>query len=145
MIKRLQTIFGVTLLEILLVLAIAAMVLVMSVRYYQSASQSQQVNTLLQMLQGITAAAESLSVGSGSYNAITSASLITILPGGSAAFNLPWGGTISYAASITGFNLTFSRAPGAGVCTLLTKKVEGMVNYTLRAGCAGVTYSTAGS
>ncbi len=47
--KRLS-VLGVTLLEIMLVLAIAAMVVVMSIRYYQAARASQQANDVLELL-----------------------------------------------------------------------------------------------
>ena len=68
---------GVTLLEVLLVLAIAAMIIVMSIRYYQSASTSQQVNMTMEEIQAITAAADNLAIGSGSYQTgISSAALM---------------------------------------------------------------------
>jgi len=39
---------GVTLLEIMLVLAVAAMVIVMSIRYYRNATNSQNSNVIIQ-------------------------------------------------------------------------------------------------
>ena len=54
---------GVTLLEVMLVLAIAAMIIVMSVRYYQSTNAANQANTVVQQITSIVAAADSLSVG----------------------------------------------------------------------------------
>jgi type II secretory pathway component PulJ len=46
--KQARSILGVTLLEIMLVLAVAAMIIIMSVRYYESANSSQQANATLQ-------------------------------------------------------------------------------------------------
>ena len=73
--KQLKSIKGVTLLEIMLVLAIAAMVIVMSIRYYQSATLSQQVNQTMSQIQAIAAAADNLAIGSGSYVAATQAAI----------------------------------------------------------------------
>ena len=81
-----KSMLGVTLLEIMLVLAIAAMIIVMSVRYYQSASASQQVNAVLQQIQGITAAADGLAQATGSYSA-ANVSSTTLAPLGKPSFS----------------------------------------------------------
>ena len=57
--KTVKSMLGVTLLEIMLVLAIAALVIVMSIRFYQSAADSNKVNAGLNTIQGVVAAAES--------------------------------------------------------------------------------------
>ena len=44
---------GATLLEVMLVLAVAAMVIVMSIRYYKNAQNSQNVNAILAQIQAI--------------------------------------------------------------------------------------------
>src|SRR5690348_8673772 len=106
--KRLSSLLGVTLLEIMLVLAIAAMVIVMSVRYYQSASSSQQTNAVLSQIQAITAAADSLAQGTGTYSAATTSNITALMPANGMV--PPWGGpsitvsaaTSSYTASIPG-------------------------------------------
>lgn len=58
-----KSMLGVTLLEIMLVLAIAAMIIVMSIRYYQQASNSQQANSALMQVQAVIAAMDTLGVG----------------------------------------------------------------------------------
>lgn len=120
-----KSMLGVTLLEIMLVLAIAAMIIVMSVRYYQSASSSQQANALLEQLQAITAAADGLAQASGSYSvaAISSTTLKPLMPGGDHAFTTPWGTKIT-VGSPTGstYNVTVEKAP-AGVCPLVISKL----------------------
>jgi len=121
--KVFKTMLGVTLLEVMLVLAIAAMIIVMSVRYYQSANSSQQANAILQQVQGIVSAANTLAQAQGSYSAVSlgSAALTPLLPGG---WNkTPWGETISVAAtSSTTFTMNIGSVP-SGVCPLLLSKL----------------------
>ena len=82
MMKRsLSSILGVTLLEIMLVLAIAAMIIVMSIRYYQSANASSQANALMQQIQAITAAADNIAQGAGGvYSTISTTTLMPLFP-----------------------------------------------------------------
>ena len=77
--KFTKSILGVTLLEIMLVLAVAAMVIVMSIRYYQSATTSQQANMAMSQIQAITSAADNLAIGTGSYTAVTQAAITKLL------------------------------------------------------------------
>jgi type II secretory pathway pseudopilin PulG len=79
-----KSVLGVTLLEIMLVLAIASMIIVMSVRYYQAATTAQQTSAMVQQILAISTAMDSLGTGSGSYSAITSANVIAYLGGASA-------------------------------------------------------------
>ncbi len=134
-----KSMLGVTLLEIMLVLAIAAMIIVMSIRYYQAANQSQQANSFLEQVQGITATVESLAIGSGTYSTITTANLQTMLPGGVSALNAPWGGAITFTANTNGFTLAVP-APSTPTCTLITKQLSVNNHYTVDGSCATVTY-----
>jgi Tfp pilus assembly major pilin PilA len=93
--KFFRSMLGVTLLEIMLVLAIAAMVIVMSIRYYQSASNNQKIATGLNTITGIVAAAESVLSTKGDLSTI-SADITSYLPGGKVPTS-PWGGTITIA------------------------------------------------
>lgn len=70
---------GVTLLEIMLVLAIAAMIIVMSIRYYDSATTSQQANTTLQQVQAIIVTMDNLGMGSNSYVGISQSDIESLL------------------------------------------------------------------
>ncbi|HLB42908.1 MAG TPA: type II secretion system protein [Gammaproteobacteria bacterium] len=130
MIRRFGSMIGVTLLEILLVLAIAAMIIVMSVRYYQGASASAQVNAFLQQLQGIAAAADSLAIGSGSYSGTTQSNIVTFLGGSTAVFGLPWGGSISVSAGASTYTLTISPRPSAAVCAQIISKIQQNSRYS---------------
>lgn len=126
-----KSMLGVTLLEIMLVLAIAAMVIVMSVRYYQSASSSQQANSILQQIQGITAAADGLAQASGSYatGAVDNTNLAPLMPGGTNAFITPWGTDITVdGATGTTYNVSIADAP-SGVCPLVVSKLATNNHY----------------
>jgi type II secretory pathway pseudopilin PulG len=151
--KRLsKSMHGVTLLEIMLVLAIAAMIIVMSVRYYQSANSSQQANALLQTVQGITAAADSLAQASGGYNTggVTTANLGPLVPGGTAAgFPTPWGSQITVAgATANTYSVTIPSVPQA-VCALFVSKLSADKHYAATpsdpaacpAGATSITYT----
>ena len=91
--RSMKSMMGVTLLEIMLVLAIAAMVIVMSVRYYQSASSNQKLNAGMSTVTGILAAAESYATANGTFATITNATLADYL--GSSAPKSPWGGDVT--------------------------------------------------
>lgn len=134
---------GVTLLEILLVLAIAAMIIVMSVRYYQSASQSSQANSFIQQVQNITAAVESLAVsgGYGSGN-ITNTKVEAIV--GASGLVAPWGATaMQVTGTANGYQLKFPAA-GDAQCTLIKARLEQSKNYKVAEDCTSLEYSATG-
>ncbi|MFZ2316153.1 MAG: hypothetical protein WAW86_10925 [Gammaproteobacteria bacterium] len=139
--QNIRSTLGVTLLEIMLVLAIAAMIIVMSIRYYQSATSSQQVNTILQQIQGVTAAMDNLAVGSGTYAGITQAQLQAAV-GGAANLTTPLGTTITMSApSATGYTIT---APlNATVCPMVATKVAANLKMAVTAPttCTTLTYT----
>lgn len=128
---------GVTLLEIMLVLAVAAMIIVLSIRYYQAANTSQQANAAMQLIQSVTAASDSLSQATGSYSTITTSTLKAILPASGMA--APWGGAVTVTGTATTITLTLPAVP-SGVCAILTQNVKANANYTLSANCGTVTY-----
>lgn len=130
---------GVTLLEIMLVLAIAGMIIVMSVRYYQSASQAEQANAFTQQVQGITATVESYSVGGTGYLAATQTIITPLLP--QSAFVTPWGATMTYTPEATGFELSIPFPPSRGVCSLIQARLQSDAHYGVTSDCSGVSYS----
>jgi type II secretory pathway pseudopilin PulG len=122
--KSFKTMLGVTLLEIMLVLAIAAMVIVMSIRYYQSANASQQTNAASSLMTAIVAAADGLSQSGGTYSGnVSDATVQPLLPSKSLA--LPWGAnaTIGTVTAST-IEVKFMSTP-ANVCPLLKAKFAG--------------------
>ncbi len=122
--KSLKTVLGVTLLEIMLVLAVAAMIIVMSVRYYQSANATQQGNSLMQQFTAIAAAADSLAQATGTYTGgnVGTATIKGIV--GTAGMTTPWGDQITIGTvSATTFVVSAATTPVA-VCQLLTSKLQ---------------------
>lgn len=128
-----KSILGVTLLEIMLVLAIAAMIIVMSVRYYQTASASQQANSVLQSIQAITSIADGLAQGSGSYTVVSQNSVKALMP--NKIMTTPWGTTIAVSTgTATSYDVTFPTMPAA-VCAQVTPKLQGNANYNITSSC----------
>lgn len=138
--KRLaKPVLGVTLLEVMLVLAIAAMIIVMSIRYYQSASSSQQANSFLAQSQAIITAAEQMAQSTGSYanavngSQINTSNLAPLLPDN--GFVAPWGGAISIT-TVTASSFTVSTAGmPASVCPLVRAKLAANNHYTALSTC----------
>lgn len=141
-----RAMLGVTLLEILLVLAIAAMIIVMSVRYYQSATSSQQANSTMQQIQAITAAADGLAQSTGSYSAggVTTPTVQALVPQNS--MTTPWGTSITVpTATATTYTVTIPAVPSA-VCPLIVSKLQANNHYATTATCTAsaptdVTYT----
>lgn len=136
---------GVTLLEVMLVLAIAAMIIVMSVRYYQSASSSQQANAVLEQIQGIVSAADSLSQANGAYTAsvVKNSALQPLLPGG--GLMTPWGESITVTfGSGTTYTINIGSVP-SGVCPLLYSKLGTNNHFTIGGAAPAISACTAGS
>lgn len=134
--KAFKTVLGVTLLEIMLVLAIAAMIIVMSVRYYQSASASQQSNTVAGQIGSIIAAADGLSQASGSYQSanITTTTITPLLP--LKGLTTPWNTNIAIATtSATTYTITVPGTP-SNVCPLLIAKFKSNKNVTTSSTCS---------
>lgn len=144
--KMSKSILGVTLLEVMLVLAIAAMVIVMSVRYYQSATANQQANSLMQQIQGITAAADGLAQGSGSYSAVDGAAVAQLMPGGATSgLKTPWGTTITITGGLSTYTVSIPTVP-ANVCPLIVSQLAGNKKFTsvTPATCNATGASTVG-
>jgi Tfp pilus assembly major pilin PilA len=136
--KSYKRMAGVTLLEVMLVLAVAAMIIVMSVRYYQAASANQQVNGALQFVQGVTAAADGLAQGTGSYTDVTAAQLSSIMP--NTSMNLPWGSLAVWTATNNhAFKLTLPNM-ATPVCAQFTARMKANTKYTVAAACASIDY-----
>src|SRR3954470_14535314 len=91
--RSFKSAYGVTLLEIMLVLAIAAMIVVMSIRYYQSASLNQKVAATMDNVTGIISAGESYYSSTSSLAGLTSTQIAPYLPG-SVMPAAAWGGTM---------------------------------------------------
>lgn len=116
--KSFKSALGVTLLEIMLVLAIAAMIIVMSIRYYQSASTNQKVASTMDNITGVMAAGESFLAATGNLSAVSATDLTPYLPGG-ALPNSPWGGPFTVKAiGANSYSMTIPSVP-ANACNML--------------------------
>jgi len=128
--RNFKSILGVTLLEIMLVLAIAAMIIVMSIRYYQSATNNQQANTVLEAIQAITAAADTLAQATGSYvqSNVSSSTIGSIVP--TNTMTTPWGTAMTVtSATGTTYVVTLSQTPKT-VCQLLNARLAANNHYS---------------
>lgn len=134
-IKNLQ---GITLIEVMLVLVIAALLVVMSVRYFESAENSSQANTFAMKMQQYITNAENARTSTGVYP--TSAIMESMLPGGANAWNMPWGGAGVYAENFGGFTITLTPVPPPAACALITAKFASNPKTTVTATCDVVTY-----
>ncbi len=134
-----KSMLGVTLLEIMLVLAIAALVIVMSIRFYQSASSSQKITATASLVQGIVAAAENYYNGNNnSYTSISVNSIAPYMPGGVPP-TTAWGTAISVSSSATNkLDIDLGAAP-ATACTAVRDVLKTDSRYSM-AACK-VTYT----
>lgn len=126
---------GVTLLEIMLVLAIAAMIVVMSIRYYQSAQSNQQANIAVSEIQAVMAAMDNMGMAAGYNNSkVTQANLSAIV--GANNMITPTNGNITLGAqTATTYALTVPL--NTAICPNVVAKLQG--NTKITADCAGAT------
>jgi Tfp pilus assembly protein PilE len=128
---------GVTLLEIMLVLAIAAMVIVMSIRYYGQATNSQNANVILAQLTNITQSGENLAQGPGTYASVTTATVTTVA--GSKNMVTPYGSSITVTAGAqTSYVVTVPTIPAA-VCASIAAKLKANTKMASTVACSGTT------
>ena len=118
---------GVTLLEIMLVLAVAAMIIVMSIRYFQSSQASQQANATMSQIQAITSGMDNLAQGgAGSYTSIVDSDLAAAV--GSTNMTTITGDTATISGTSTATTYTISMQLNSKTCAQVAKKLEGNVN-----------------
>jgi len=128
-----QKMSGVTLLEILLVLAISATFLISSIRYYESAVYSLQANNALEQAQSITAAIDNFIAGTSSYLAVSTSTLNSFMPPHS--LTTPWGTEmIIDAAEMNSYTVTFPNTP-AKICPLISSKLANNKHYQISSTC----------
>jgi Tfp pilus assembly protein PilE len=102
---------GATLFEIMLVIAIGGMILVAGIRYYKNAQQSQNINIMLNQISNITSAADRLSINSGSYAGVNSATMMS-MNGGTKAMTTPYNAQYWFnSQSSTGYTCQVGNMP----------------------------------
>lgn len=142
--KAIKTVLGVTLLEIMLVLAIAAMVIVMSIRYYQSSTTSQQANSTMEQIQAIAAAMDNIANGgAGNYSNITPATLKAVVGESTmtSALNQPVVFTQSTDGTTYGVSIPLNEATCASVLAKLVSNTK--ISATCSSGTLAYTYDNA--
>lgn len=133
---RITKIAGVTLLEILLVLTISTSIILMSIRYYGSATQSLQANSALQTIQAITATIDGFT-SNGSYSGITEVFLKQLLPNNSLI--TPWGTNIQLTnVQPNAYTIILHETPHAA-CTLISARLATNNHYKIKTICKQTT------
>jgi len=127
----------------MLVLSIVALIILMSIRYYQSSTAASQTEQVMGIISALTAAADNLSLGTaGGYSNVTSANMKSVI--GSANLTSPWGGTISFpsAGTSTSYSVSIPK-PTAAVCTAVLIKLKANTKFTNSTCTAGsaLTYT----
>jgi len=139
--RILKKMLGVTLLEILLVLAIAALVIIMSIRYYQSSTSSAQANAAMEEIQAIASAMDNIANGgAGTYSNITSATLVAVV--GSTNMITPTNQAITYTPG-TATTYAISMPLNTTVCASVLAKLASQTKVTNPAcdGTGTLTYT----
>ena len=110
------TLIGITLLEILLVLAVMGVIAVLSVRYYRSVTNAQLARALTIHLQKVADVADKLAADTHSYKDITFGDFKELV--GEQAFKLPWGGSMTFVKAEEK-QLQFTFNVPHGICELV--------------------------
>lgn len=144
--KQLKKPIGVTVLEIMLFLAIGALLIIMSVRYYDYARIHQQADSVLDQIHAITAAADNLAQGTSSYaGSVTTSTIRSVLP--THGLVAPWGANIEITGSTSSSYTVSIPAMPAQICALMKLRLASNSHYDLSAvtcpaaGLTGFVYT----
>lgn len=121
MTRSIRSILGATLLEVMLVLSIVGLIILMSVKYYQSATTSSQIQQVMGIVQAITAAADNIAASGTGYASATSANIASIA--GAGALKTPWGANVTITAGTTSYTVSIPSAPPS-VCSTIVLKLK---------------------
>jgi Tfp pilus assembly protein PilE len=136
--RSFRAVLGVTLLEIMLVLAIAAMVVVMSIRYYQTASLSQKVASTMDSITGVVAAVEAYFSATGTLTSLDTG-ISPYLPNNKMPMG-GWGSSLVVAStSANAFTITVANVPSDG-CKQLVNLIGQNAKMSV-ANCGATTSS----
>ncbi len=127
---------GVTLLEILMVLTISAVILISSIRYYESATNSLQANSILEQVQVITASIDHYTAGTFTYEGVNTSILASLLP--EHILTTPWGTDITLSeVTPNSYTVTLPATP-AKVCTSIMGKLVTNKHFQITSSCHGI-------
>ena len=140
---KLNKLIGVTLMEVMLVLAIAALIIVMSVRYYQTTASSQQANAVLLQIESITEIADRLAQGSGSYQNITQSAIALSMP--NQLMTSPWGTPITITGgTATYYEVSYTKMPKS-VCAQVVPRISANPRFNSTVGSGAPACNAAGT
>jgi hypothetical protein len=126
----------------MLVLAIAAMVVVMSIRYYQSATTNQKVATTLNNITAIIAAGENYFSSQGTFVGIVDANITPYMPGNAMPIS-GWGGPmVVNGGTPTSYTINIPNIPATGPCKQLTGLLQQNGKATMNANCTIATVTS---
>lgn len=133
--KLSKSVRGVTLLEVMLVLAIAAMIVVMSIRYYSSAQTSQQASASMQQLQSVMAAMDTMGMAGG-YSSNATQSKLSAIVGANNMLTTTGGAITLGAMTATTYAVTMVLSPA--ICPAVASNLANNKKIT-SATCVGGT------
>jgi type II secretory pathway pseudopilin PulG len=135
--NRIVKMAGITLLEVMLVLGVAALIIVLSIIYYNSAIANNEANSALEMGQAVISSADTFAAGPGGLAAATQANIQATLPNNS--LNLPWNKQMTIT-NITSSSITINYASvPVAVCSALQARLSASNSKVLCGTCpAGI-------
>lgn len=140
---------GIGLLELMLSLAIIAILLILATRYYQSTSQSQKVNQAAGDIQALIAAVANVRAGNPNGN-VTDTDITAFIPpswGGSMSNANPWGGayTVNSPGTAPYFVTVTVGGMGNTACQALASLMQSNMatpsTYNSASVCSGTNFS----
>ena len=152
-VKFKKRMLGIGLLELMLSLAIIAVLLIMATRYYSSASESQKIQAGVDMVNAVRAAVANYSSGQGipttppTVLELVQSGLLPASFGSTAALNgtaNPWGESIATAASSTSgaYEVTMT-TPSSNICTAVQGKLAATAPQDSDVSCSSGSTVTA--
>ena len=129
---------GIGLLELMLSLAIIAILLIMATRYYQSASVSNKINTAVDMFAGVQGAMESYSIDNNASEAtideLVQSGYLPPSYGNGEGAN-PFGGDVTLTPGSGVYTIAMDNVPIEGdVCEKLAARVDSTISASRTAG-----------
>lgn len=138
--------FGYSLIELMLALAIIAIMLVVATRYYSTTSSSQKVNAGVNMLQAVINAGEDIKNTTNSYKSIVGIQKLIdqgLVPKNFSDTNInPWGGSINATSGTdTNFVLTLTNIPLEDCLSLAEIMQQKGASFDKSSSCKSNTYT----
>lgn len=112
---------GIGLLELMLSLAIIAILLIMAVRYYRNSNEAQKISNTISVASGVIGA----QIQYASFNQGKFAPDLKTLNLPDNLNSNPWGGTVSYTFQDTAFVINFPNVPPDICANILLKSLTG--------------------